>query len=115
MTNQKSEKAKTAQAALAGAKSRVDSLAKTTELELELKKIEVGRLGRLFGQGKEKPGNIAGAAIGVAFIFVAIILFIDLPVKKFDPNNLLTVFVGSSRPSLNLETADSILSLQIFP
>ena len=39
------------------------------------KKLEIGWMGRLFGDASEKPGNIAGLAIILAFLMLVFVLY----------------------------------------
>ena len=75
MANEKSEKLQIAEARLAEAQTRVDAIERDAEFRLAAQKVEVGWLGKLFGRGAEKPGNIAGAAIGLGFLGIMILVF----------------------------------------
>ena len=40
------------------------------------KKLEIGWMGLLFGDASEKPGNIAGLAVLLAFVMLVIVLWV---------------------------------------
>ncbi len=57
-------------------------------------KLRRGWLGRVFGWASEKPGNIAGAAIVLAFVFLGLILFVPAASDKIDTGGLVIALVG---------------------
>jgi len=48
----------------------------TIHLQTQSKKLEIGWMGLIFGDVANKPGNVAAVAIVLAFILLAVALFI---------------------------------------
>ncbi len=92
MTNEKSEKLQIAEARWAEANARVEAIEKSGEHQLATQKVEVGWLGRIFGRGAEKHGNIAGAAIGLGFLAIMILVFWAPSDERVPFGELITLF-----------------------
>lgn len=45
------------------------------QIQQASKKLEIGWMGHVFGDAAEKPGNVAAAAVVLAFILLALVLF----------------------------------------
>ncbi len=61
-------------------------------LEQTKKKLEIGLIGHIFGDAKEKPGNIAGAAMIMGFAGI-IVAAIWVP-EGASQSSLFTLFGG---------------------
>ena len=58
------------------------------------KAMDMGLLGKIFGSTTEKPGNIAGAAILLSFVFLAAVLFYGPNSPDFPKHVAVTLFGG---------------------
>jgi uncharacterized membrane protein len=68
-----------------------------TQAKQQERKVEMGYIGRLFGSVRDKTGNIAGAAVIVGLLMIAVVFWISY----FYPNSnnvpvgeLMTLFGG---------------------
>lgn len=64
-----------------------------SEAAKEARKVEMGWIGAFFGGATEKPGNIAGFAITIAFIGI-LVLWVSPDSATFPKREALTLFGG---------------------
>lgn len=60
------------------------------QLQQASKMLEIGWMGRVFGDAAEKPGNVAAAAIVLAFIMLAVVIIV-VPDTATSKTQLLTL------------------------
>lgn len=65
-----------------------------TQAKQKEKLMQVGILGLLFGDLKDKPGNIAGLAILISFAMLVAVLFISPDNPNIPRSEIVTLFGG---------------------
>lgn len=61
------------------------------EYDLENNKQNLGCIGKLLGNKKEKPGNVAAISIGISFILIFCIIFVPKNYENTSKDRLLLI------------------------
>lgn len=76
-------------------KNHKNNLPELDQTSLEVKRQNLGWIGRISGNKDEKAGNTAFTVITICFVFLGLILFLPLNHSNVPMNNLIAILKDS--------------------